>query len=159
MKSNYRRIGDFIRPIKLKNKDGKLSTLLGINIDKYFMPSVANVIGTNLNRYKVVQYNQFACNRMHVGRDERLPIALSKNENDFLVSPAYDVFEIINTSEVLPEYLMMWFSRAEFDRNAWFYTDADVRGGLSWNAFIDMKLPVPTLEKQQAIVKEYQTKY
>lgn len=157
MKSNYRRIGDFIKPIKKKNTDGKLSKLLGINIDKYFMPSVANVVGVNLKRYKVVQYNQFACNRMHVGRDMRLPVALSDSQEGFIVSPAYDVFEVTKPDELLPKYLMMWFSRAEFDRNTWFYTDADVRGGLSWAAFCDMTLPVPTIEKQRAIVKEYET--
>ena len=72
-----------------------------------------------------------------------------------MVSPAYDVFQIINTTKLLPEYLMMWFSRAEFDRNAWFYTDADVRGGLAWDAFCEMKLPVPDIEKQREIVAEY----
>lgn len=156
MKSNYRKIGDFIKPIKKKNTEG-LTDLQGINIDKYFMPSVANVVGTNLSRYKVISYNQFACNRMHVGRDEKLPIALSKRKDNFIVSPAYDVFEIIDTEELHPDYLMMWFSRKEFDRNTWFYTDGDVRGGLKWDAFCNMELPVPSLDQQKAIVQEYQT--
>jgi len=131
MKSNYKKIGDFIRLVDVRNKELKVIELLGINIDKYFMPSVANVVGTDLSRYKIVKRNQFACNRMHVGRDKRIPIALSDKDYPFIVSPAYDVFEIIDTNELEPEYLMMWFSRKEFDRNAWFYTDADVRGGLS----------------------------
>jgi len=131
--------------------------LLGINIDKFFMPSVANVVGTDLSKYKVVEKNQFACNRMHVGRDYRIPIALSKREEPFIVSPAYDVFEIIDTSVLHPEYLMMWFSRKEFDRNAWFHTDADVRGGLPWKLFCDLELPIPSIEKQREIVKEYNT--
>lgn len=157
MGSNYKQIGDYIQLVKTKNRDGKVSNLLGINIDKFFMPSVANVIGTDLTAYKIVSKGQFACNRMHVGRDYRIPIALSKSEEEFLVSPAYDVFEIKNTKELLPEYLMMWFSRKEFDRNAWFYTDADVRGGLPWSSFCEIKLPVPSLEKQQEIVNEYKT--
>jgi type I restriction enzyme S subunit len=85
----------------------------------------------------------------------RLPVALSKNEEDFIVSPAYDVFEIIDEKQLLPEYLMMWFSRKEFDRNAWFYTDADVRQGLHWDAFINIELPVPYIIKQKEIVDEY----
>jgi len=157
MKSNYKQLGDYIREVKDRNSDGKPKTLLGINIDKYFMPSVANIVGTDLTKYKIVNKNQFACNRMHVGRDKRLPVALSKNEDGFIVSPAYDVFEIIDENILSPEYLMMWFSRKEFDRNAWFYTDADVRGGLSWSAFCNMDLPVPDIEKQKAIVKEYNT--
>jgi type I restriction enzyme S subunit len=119
------------------------------------MPSVANVVGTNLSRYLIVKPGQFACNRMHVGRDYRIPVALSEKEEPFIVSPAYDVFEIKDTSILLPEYLMMWFRRAEFDRNAWFYTDADVRGGLAWDAFCSIELPVPSIEKQREIVKEY----
>lgn len=153
--SNYKRLGDYINPIKVKNVNLEATLLLGINIDKFFMPSVANVIGTDMTNYKIVKKNQFACNRMHVGRDYRIPIALSDKEEPFMVSPAYDVFEIIDTDVLLPKYLMMWFSRKEFDRNTWFHTDADVRGGLPMSAFLDLKLPIPSLEKQQEIVKEY----
>jgi len=155
MKSNYKRIGDHIERISTKNIDGKLSRLLGIKIDKYFMPSVANVVGTDLSKYKIVHPNQFSCNRMHVGRDFRLPVALSGEDDSFIVSPAYDVFYIKDTSELLPEYLMMWFRRPEFDRETWFHTDTDVRGKLGWEDFCDMTLPVPSITKQQAIVDEY----
>lgn len=155
MQSNYKRLGDYIKEVKQKNVTLEATLLLGININKFFMPSVANVIGTDMSNYRIVKKNQFACNRMHVGRDYRIPVALSNREESFMVSPAYDVFEIIDTSVLLPEYLMMWFSRKEFDRNAWFYTDADVRGGLHWKAFCDMQLPIPSIEKQQEIVKEY----
>lgn len=155
MKSNYKRLGDYIRELKVRNFEQKAEKLLGINIDKFFMPSVANVIGTDLSVYKLVRKTQFACNRMHVGRDYRLPISISKIDEAFMVSPAYDVFEIIDTSVLHPEYLMMWFSRKEFDRNAWYYTDADVRGGLPWSSFCDMQLPIPSIEKQREIVSEY----
>lgn len=157
MKSNYRRLGDYIEPVKVRNRDLKAKDLLGININKHFMPSVANIVGTDLSNYKLVQKNQFACNRMHVGRDYRIPIAVSETEDPFMVSPAYDVFEIKKPKDLLSEYLMMWFERSEFDRNAWFYTDADVRGGLAWQAFVDMQLPIPHPDKQREIVKEYNT--
>jgi type I restriction enzyme S subunit len=157
MKSNYRRLGDYIEPVKVRNSDLKAKDLLGININKHFMSSVANIVGTDLSNYKLVQKNQFACNRMHVGRDYRIPIAVSERDEPFMVSPAYDVFEIKNPKELLPKYLMMWFERSEFDRNAWFYTDADVRGGLAWQAFEDMELPIPHIDKQREIVNEYNT--
>lgn len=157
MKSNYRRLGDFIQELKVRNTNERAEQLLGINIDKFFMPSVANVVGTDLSVYKLVRKNQFACNRMHVGRDYRLPISMSKSEEEFMVSPAYDVFEIKDTEVLYPEYLMMWFSRKEFDRNAWFYTDADVRGGLPWKSFCDIQLPIPHIDKQREIVEEYNT--
>nr|MBP8851195.1 hypothetical protein [Breznakibacter sp.] len=139
-RANYKRLGDYINEVKIRNTELKAKKLLGINIDKFFMPSVANVVGTDMSVYKIVKKNQFACNRMHVGRDYRLPISMSKVDEEFMVSPAYDVFEIIDTNILYPEYLMMWFTRREFDRNAWFYTDADVRGGLNWKAFCDMQL-------------------
>lgn len=155
MKSNYKRIGDYIREIKVRNTELNVSNLLGINIDKFFMPSVANTVGTDMTTYKIVKNGQFACNRMHVGRDKRLPVALLKQVDDVIVSPAYDVFEIIDEEVLDPDYLMMWFLREEFDRNAWFYTDADVRGGLSWQDFCNMQLPVPSIANQKEIVKEY----
>lgn len=155
MKSNYKPIGDYIRPIKDRNNELKVTQLMGINIDKFFMPSVANTVGTDMSKYKVVKNGQFACNRMHVGRDKRLPVALWKGEESIIVSPAYDVFEIIDTEVLDPDYLMMWFLREEFDRNAWFYTDADVRGGLKWEGFCNITLPVPSIKKQKEIVTEF----
>jgi len=155
MKLSYRPIGDFIRQVKIKNSEGLYNDLQGINIDKFFMPSVANTVGVDLKKYKIIKKGQFACNRMHVGRDYRIPVALSREVKPFIVSPAYNVFEIIDNSILDPEYLMMWFSRPEFDRNAWFYTDADVRGGLPWDSFTSTELPIPSLEKQLEIVKQY----
>jgi type I restriction enzyme S subunit len=157
MKINYEPLGKHIRLVDERNGDMVTDRLLGINIDKYFMPSVANVIGTDLSRYKLISKGVFACNPMHVGRDERLPVALYMEDEPAIVSPAYFMFEIIDRSVLLPEYLMMWFRRAEFDRICWLKTDGSVRGGLSWDDLGRMELPVPSLDRQQAVVKAYQT--
>ena len=157
MKNETHRLGDYIREVNVRNREVKVTEPMGINIDKHFMPSVANVIGTDLSTYKLVSKNQFACNLMHVGRDEKIPMAMHTNDNPIIVSPAYFVFEVTKPDELLPEYLMMWFCRKEFDRNAWFYTDADVRGGLDKEALMDMQLPVPSIERQREIVLEYET--
>ena len=153
----YKRLGDYIREVNVRNRELRVTKPMGINIDKHFMPSVANIIGTDLSAYKLVCKNQFACNLMHVGRDEKIPMAMWNGANPIIVSPAYFVFEITKTEDLSPEYLMMWFSRAEFDRNAWFYTDADVRGGMNKDALLDMRLPIPTLARQREIVAEYET--
>ena len=153
---SYRKLGDLVKFISNKNTDGNATILFGINIDKFFMPSVANIVGVDLKKYKVVKKYQFACNRMHVGRDERLPISMSTFDYDFIVSPAYDVFEVIS-SKVLPEYLMLWFRRKEFDRQCWFYTDADVRGGLHLDALKSIEIKVPSIEEQRQIVAQYQS--
>lgn len=157
MRNDYKRLGDYIRLVDVRNRELKVTKLMGININKKFMPSVANVIGTDLSKYKVVSKHQFACNLMHVGRDESIPIAMVTDDNDIIVSPAYHAFEVSSNKGLLPTYLMMWFRRKEFDRNAWFYTDADVRGGMSKEALLDMTLPIPSIERQQKIVAEYET--
>ena len=156
MTNSYKRLGDYIREVDVRNRDLEVTELMGINIGKYFMPSVANVIGTDLSNYKIVGKGQFACNLMHVGRDEKIPIALLYTNERIIVSPAYWVFEVSNTPQLLPDYLMLWFRRNEFDRNAWFYTDSDVRGGMSKEALMDMTLPIPPIEQQQKIVSEYE---
>lgn len=155
--NEYKRLGDYIREVNVRNRDLKITKPMGINIDKHFMPSVANVIGTDLSNYKLVSKRQFACNLMHVGRDEKIPMAILGSDDPIIVSPAYFVFEVSNPDILFPEYLMMWFSRKEFDRNAWFYTDADVRGGMGKDALLDMKLPIPSSEQQSEIIAEYET--
>ena len=155
MRSQYKRIGDYVTQVKLKNTDGSISSLRGININKHFMPSVANINGTDLSKYRVVKKNQFAFNSMHVGRDEVLPISMLEDDAPIILSPAYVVFEVKDEEELLPAYLMMWCRRSEFDRNAWFMTDNSVRGGFSWADFCDMELPIPSIEKQLEIVHEY----
>ena len=155
--ATYQRLGDYIREVNVRNRELKVTKPSGINIDKYFMPSVANVIGTDLSVYKLVTKMQFACNLMHVGRDEKIPMAMHLDDTPIIVSPAYFVFEIVEPDVLLPEYLMMWFRRPEFDRNAWFYTDADVRGGMDKNALLDMQFPIPSITLQREIVSEYET--
>ena len=155
MKSNYKRLGDYMRQVDVRNKDLGTSNLLGINIDKFFMPSVANIIGTDLRNYKLIREHQFACNPMHVGRDERIPVALYLDKDKAIVSPAYFVFEIVR-NELLSQYLMLWFRRPEFDRECWFYTDASVRGGITWEDFCEMRIPVPPIEEQEKTVDAYQ---
>ena len=154
---DYKRLGDYIREVNVRNRKLEVTDPMGININKHFMPSVANVIGTDLSTYKLVSKMQFACNLMHVGRDEKIPMAMHTEDNLIIVSPAYFVFEVINTDQLLPEYLMMWFHRPEFDRNAWFYTDADVRGGMGKESLLDMQLPIPSITRQREIVAEYET--
>ena len=155
MKSNYEPLGKHIQLVDYRNSEEVTSTVLGISIDKEFMPSVANVIGTDLSRYKLISKGLFACNPMHVGRDERLPIALYEKESPAIVSPAYFMFEIIDRDVLNEEYLMMWFRRPEFDRECWFMTDGSVRGGITWDDLCRIKLPVPSYARQCEIVESY----
>lgn len=155
MKSNYDILENHIRLIDTRNRESITDRVLGINIDKFFMPSVANVIGTDLSKYKLITKGKFACNPMHVGRDERLPVALYDEEEPAIVSPAYFMFEVIDNSILNEDYLMMWFRRPEFDRICWLHTDGSVRGGITWDDICRLELPIPPIEKQFEIVNSY----
>ena len=155
MKSNYDILGNHIRLIDTRNRESITDRVLGINIDKFFMPSVANVIGTDLGKYKLITKGKFACNPMHVGRDERLPVALYDEEKPAIVSPAYFMFEVIDNSILNEDYLMMWFRRPEFDRICWLHTDGSVRGGITWDDICRLELPIPPIENQLEIVNSY----
>ena len=153
---NYKRLGDYIREVNVRNRDLSITTLVGLTINKAFIPSVANVIGTDLSNYKVIRKEQFACSLMQVSRDGKMPVAMFENATA-IMSPAYPMFEVIDKSILMPQYLMMWFSRKEFDREASFYAVGGVRGSLTWEDFCDMKLPIPSIERQREIVAEYET--
>lgn len=153
--ANTQALGELINWVDVRNKGVISDNLLGINIDKFFMPSVANIIGTDMSYYKLIRKKQFACNPMHVGRDEKMPIALYMDDSLSIVSPAYFVFEIKDAAKVTPEYLMLWFRRAEFDRECWYHTDGSVRGGITWDEILEMTVPVPSIEEQNELVKSY----
>lgn len=155
MKSNYDILGNHIRLVDVRNKDCVTDKILGISIDKFFMPSVANVIGTDLSRYKLISKGRFACNPMHLGRDERLPIALYDEDKPAIISPAYFMFEVIDNAILDENYLMMWFRRPEFDRICWFHTDGSVRGGITWEDICRLEFPLPSIEEQRKIVNSY----
>ena len=155
MKSNYKPIGDYIRLVDERNKGLKVETLVGLSISKQFIKSVANTIGTDMENYKIIRKNQFACSTMQVRRDKKMPLALYTDFEPAIISQAYPVFEIIDEDILTPEYLMMWFTRSEFDREACFHAVGGVRGSLEWEDFCGMKLPVPSIEKQREIVNEY----
>jgi type I restriction enzyme S subunit len=157
MKSNYDVLGKYIQPIDERNTNSQATLLLGVSINKSFMPSVANTIGTDLSNYKVIRQNQFACSLMQVSRDEKIPIDRLADYEIAIVSPAYHVFEVVNTKRLLPEYLAMWFKRSEFDREASFIGVGGVRGSMTWDDFCGMKLPVPDIAVQKSIVRAYNT--
>jgi len=152
---SFKRLGDYIQKVNNRNKDLAVSNLLGVNIFKNFMPSVANQSGLDLSKYKVIQKGQFATNLMHVNRDEVLPVALYTDDEPALVSPAYITFEVIDESELLPEFLMMELQRSEFDRKAWTYCDSSVRGGLEWDRLCDMEIPDIDIDEQRKYVALY----
>ena len=157
MPSNYKRLGDYIQEVNIRNTDLKIDKLIGVSIEKKFISSVANIVGTDMSVYKVIKKNQLACKLMSVGRDEKLPVDLYLSEEPAIISSAYYVFEPISHEVLLPEYLKMWLFRKETDRYVGYISGGDVRGGISWDTFCDMPIIIPSVEKQQEIVREYNT--
>jgi len=147
-------VGKLLDEIDARNRDGKISNVQGININKEFMPSVANLSETDLSKYKVVKKNQFAANFMHVMRDKKIPFGLYHEDKPCIISPAYFVF-IVKSNDVLAEYLMLWINREEGDRYAWFISDSSIRGGLELQHFFEIKIPLPSIPQQEAVVNFY----
>ena len=152
----YKSIDELVERIDERNRDGKISTLIGVSIDKCFINSVANINGTDLTKYKIIRRDDFAVSLMQVSRDSKIPIARLKDYDQAIMSPAYPIFRVRDTSVILPEYLEMWFMRPEFDREAAFIAVGGVRGSMPWEEFAKMRLPVPSLEKQHQVVRAYQ---
>lgn len=155
MKSNYKLLGDYIQEVNIRNTELKDLDLLGISIQKEFIPSIANTIGTDMSKYKIVKKNQFAYGTVTSRNGDKISIALLQNHEEALISQAYISFEVIDENELLPEYLMMWFRRPEFDRYARYMSYGSAREVFSWEEMCNVKLPVPSIEKQREIVKEY----
>lgn len=137
-----------------RNEDGTITDVQGINITKQFMPSVADINGVDLTKYKVVKRGQFVFSGMQTGRDECIRIALFDKDDPVIISPAYTVFEM-KDSTVLPEYVMIWFSRKESDRRGWFMSDSSIRTNLDLERFYEIEIPVPDENMQKSIVDLY----
>lgn len=154
MKEGYKVLGEYIRPVDERNRDLSIDNLLGVSIEKKFIPSIANIIGTDLSSYKIVRTGQFAYGPVTSRNGEKISIALLQGE-DCIISSSYSVFEITDKEKLDPEYLMLWFSRPEFDRYARFRSHGSVREIFDWEEMCAVELPVPSIEKQREIVKAY----
>ena len=154
---NYQRLGDHIREVNIRNRELRVNNLLGLSVSKEFMPSIANTIGTDMSSYKIVERGQLVYIADTSRRGDKIAIALLDKYDNAIVSQVYTVFEVIDTDKLLPEYLMMWFRRPEFDRYARFHSHGSAREVFDWEEMCDVQLPVPPIERQREIVAEYET--
>ena len=153
--TEYKTIDELVIKVDERNTDELVSTLIGLSIDKCFIKSVANVNGTDLSKYKIIRKDDFAVSLMQVSRDEKIPVARMNEYDTAIMSPAYPIFRVKDTTVIMPEYLEMWFKRPEFDREAAFIAVGGVRGSMPWEEFAKMKLPVPPIKRQREIVNGY----
>lgn len=156
-KTDYKRLGDYIREVDSRNRDLAVTRLIGVNISKEFMPSIANTIGTDMSSYKIVTREQFAYGPVTSRNGDKVSIALLSDDVPAIISQAYTVFEVVDKTKLLPEYLMMWFRRPEFDRYARYQSHGSAREVFGWEEMCDVRLPIPPLSRQREIVAEYET--
>ena len=154
MKSNYKKLAPYIRQIDERNKDLEVKRLLGVSIEKRFIESIANTIGTDMTSYKIVRKGQFAYGLVTSRNGDKVSIALFE-EDECIISSSYIVFEITDTNYLLPEYLNLWFKRPEFDRYARFHSHGSAREIFDWEEMGNVTLPIPSIEEQQKIVDAY----
>lgn len=154
---SYKRLRNYIQQVNVRNRDLETEVLVGVSITKKLIPSIANVIGTDMSVYKIIEKRQFAYGTVTSRNGEKISIALSDQYNKALVSQIYVVFEVIDTKELLPEYLMMWFSRPEFDRYVRFHSHGSTRETFDWADMCEVELPIPSIEEQRQIVDQYQS--
>lgn len=155
MKSNYKQLGQYIRQVDVRNTEGKEDNLLGVSVQKKFIPSIANTVGTDFTKYKVVKKGQFTYIPDTSRRGDKIGIALLEDYEEGIVSNAYTVFEIIDDNQLISEYLMLWFNRPEFDRYARFKSHGSVREIMDWEEMCKVELPVPSIGEQKRIVNNY----
>lgn len=156
MKSNYKRLGDYIRQVDVRNKDDERYDLLGVSVEKCFISSIANTVGTDWHNYKIIKKGQFCYIPDTSRRGDKIGIAHLTDREIGLVSAVYTVFEVWN-KELVPEYLMLWFKRPEFDRYARYHSHGSVREIFDWEEMCNVELPVPPIEEQEKIVDAYET--
>ena len=154
MRSSYKKLGEYIRQVDERNKELAIDNLLGVSITKQFIPSIANIVGTDLSNYKIVRTGQFAYGPVTSRNGEKISVALLTGD-DCIISSSYSVFEVINNKELCPEYLMLWFNRPEFDRYARYRSHGSVREIFDWEEMCSVELPVPTYSEQLRIVDAY----
>ena len=157
MREGYKLLGEFIRQVDVRNTEGKEDNLLGVSVQKQFIPSIANTVGTDFTKYKVVKKRQFTYIPDTSRRGDKIAVALLDDCDEGLVSNVYTVFEVVDENKLLPEYLMLWFDRPEFDRYARFKSHGSVREIMDWDEMCKVELPVPAIEEQRNIVKAYKT--
>lgn len=157
MKSNYKPLGKYIRTVDERNTTLEDLPLMGLSVSKVFFPTIANLVGTDMKTYKIVYRNQFTYIADTSRRGDKIAIALNDRFDKMLVSQAYTPFEVKDEQELLPEYLMMWFRRPEFDRYARFKSHGSAREIFDWEEMCNVMLPIPHIDKQREIVKEYNT--
>lgn len=142
-------IGSYIEIVNESNMEGKVTHVQGVESSGSFMDTRANMNDVDISKYTIVRKGNIAYNpsRINIGS-----IAMYYDEMPCVVSPMYSVFKVINNEKVLPDYLMLWFGRTEFQRYTWYYAAGSVRDTFDFKLMKEVELPLPPIEIQKDII-------
>ena len=151
------RLGDYIQLVDKRNTNLAVTNLLGVSIQKKFIVSIANISKTDMSIYRVIGKNQFAFSPVTSRNGEKITIALYKEEEKAILSPAYQVFEVVDKENLISEYLFIWFNRSEFDRYARFHSWGSARETFTWDDLCNVEIPIPHIDEQRKYVAFYKS--
>ena len=147
------RLGDYIKLVDERNKNLEVKQLLGISNEKKFIPSIANIIGTDLSSYKVVSKNQFAFGTVTSRNGDKISIAKYNGEEKAIISSSYVVFEVTDNNVIDNDYLFLWFNRPEFDRYCRYHSTGSTREIFSFEDMSNIEMTIPSIDEQKKIVE------
>lgn len=151
------KIGKYIEPEETTNADLQFSIadVRGVSIEKKFIETKADMEGVSLAPYLLIQPNEFAYVPVTSRNGGKISIALNDSDKTYICSSSYVVFRSRNIEELLPQYLMLFFSRNEFNRYSRFHSWGSAREAFDWDAMCDVQIPIPDIEMQKSIAEMY----
>lgn len=151
------KIGKYIEPSELINENLEygIDSVRGISIEKKFIETKANMEGVSLKPYLLIRPNEFAYVTVTSRNGGKISLALNDSENTYICSSSYVVFKSKDIKKLLPQYLMLFFTRVEFDRYARFNSWGSARETFDWDEMCNVEIPIPDIETQKAIAQMY----
>ena len=151
------KIGGFIEPSEETNivLQYGVDDVRGVSIEKKFIETKADMEGVSLKPYLLIRPNEFAYVTVTSRNGGKISLALNDSENTYICSSSYTVFRSKNEKTLLPQYLMLFFSRTEFDRYARFNSWGSARETFDWETMCDVQIPIPDIKIQESIAELY----
>lgn len=150
-------IGKYIELVETTNADLHYNAddVMGVSIEKKFIPTKADMTGVDLKPYYVVRPNEFAYVTVTSRNGEKISIALNDSDDTYICSSSYMVFKSKDVEKLCPQYLMMYFTRSEFNRYARFCSWGSARETFDWSEMCNVQIPIPDIKVQKAIAELY----
>ena len=146
-------IDPYIDRHDVRNGVNGTKNVMGVSTTKEFREPTSKVNRNELANYKVVKPRQISF--VQTTHNEKVFCnAFNNTDKDIVVTSVNEVFST-NEEKLLPEYLIMFLNRAEFDRYARYHSWGSARETFTWDDFIKVQIPIADIEVQKSIVDIY----